>query len=606
VKSDYKGPKYIVVAGGVISGVGKGLATASIGKILQQYGYKATAIKIDPYLNYDAGTLRPTEHGEVWVTNDGGEIDLDLGNYERFLGIDLPRTNNLTTGQIYHAVIERERRGEYLGKTVQPIPHITDEIKQRVKDAAEGFDIALVEIGGTIGDDENRPFLFAMKSLEREIGEQNIMYVLVSYLPVPGHITEMKTKPTQQAIRLLSENGIFPDFIICRAIGPLDDVRKRKIEVFANIATDRIISAPDVDTLYEVPLNFEKDDLGGKILEQIGLAPKEEPDWMHWSQLLERIRHPSNRVRIAMVGKYVGIGDYELTDSYISVNQSLEHAGASLDTEVEITWIDSRDVEGATVGERLEGYDGIIVPGAFGEGGAEGVIEAIRYARENGVPFLGLCYGLQMAVVEYARNVASLHDANSAENDPDSSNLVIDIQYNQRAIIEESRYGGTMRLGGYAAVLKRESLVLDLYEASGRIEEDALRIEQMRRKPEEAFRVGVILESERAVVERHRHRYEVSPKYVDLLEEYGLIIRSFSRPRRILSSSPAWSSPHPCSTASSTPPANGPRGGPSSTSGRPPGSRSRPSDGQALRLMAVLGHAVAAGPGRVPGLLFAR
>ena len=529
MKRDYKGPKYIVVAGGVISGVGKGLATASIGKILQQYGYKATAIKIDPYLNYDAGTLRPTEHGEVWVTNDGGEIDLDLGNYERFLGLDLPRSNNLTTGQIYHAVIERERRGEYLGKTVQPIPHITDEIKQRVKDAADGFDIALVEIGGTIGDDENRPFLFAMKSLEREIGEENIMYVLVSYLPVPGHISEMKTKPTQQAIRLLSENGIFPDFIICRAIGPLDDVRKRKIEVFANIATDRIISAPDEDTLYAVPLNFEKDDLGEKILEQIGLAPKEEPDWTHWSQLLERLRHPSHKVRIAMVGKYVGIGDYELTDSYISVNQSLEHAGASIDTAVDITWIDSRELEGCNPAERLEGYDGIIVPGAFGEGGAEGVIEAIRYARECDVPFLGLCYGLQMAVVEYARNVVGLQDANSAENDADSANLVIDIQYNQRAVIEESRYGGTMRLGGYAAVLKRDSLVLDLYEASGRLEDDAYRIEQMRRTPDEAFRVGVILQSERAVVERHRHRYEVSPKYVDLLEDYGLVFSGCHR-----------------------------------------------------------------------------
>ena len=529
MKKDYQGPKYIVVTGGVISGVGKGLATASIGKILQHYGYKVTAIKIDPYLNYDAGTLRPTEHGEVWVTDDGGEIDLDLGNYERFLGLDLPRLNNLTTGQIYHTVIERERRGEYLGQTVQPIPHITDEIKRRVTDAANGTDIALVEIGGTIGDYENMPFLFAMKGLERDIGEANILYALVSYLPVPGHIPEMKTKPTQHAIRLLSEHGIFPDLIVCRAIKPLDDVRRRKIEVSANIPADHIISAPDVDIPYQVPLNFEEEGLGLKLLDQFNLAPKREPDWGVWSGLVEKIRNPSHLVRVAMVGKYVAIGDYELTDSYISVNQSLEHAGASLDTKVEIAWIDSRELEEADVEEALADFDGIIVPGAFGEGGAEGVIQAIRYARENDLPFLGLCYGLQMAVVEYARHMAGLQDANSAENDPDTPHAVIDIQYSQREIIEESRYGGTMRLGGYVAILRRDTHVLDLYERTGRLEEDAWRIDQLRKQPDQGFRLGVILDSERAVVERHRHRYEVSPKYVDLLEENGLVFSGYHR-----------------------------------------------------------------------------
>ena len=529
MKKDYRGPKYIVVTGGVISGVGKGLATASIGTILQHYGYRVTAIKIDPYINYDAGTLRPTEHGEVWVTNDGGEIDLDLGNYERFLGIDLPRRNNLTTGQIYHTVIERERRGEYLGQTVQPIPHITDEIKRRVTEAASGFEIALIEIGGTIGDYENMPFLFAMKGLEREVGEENMVYVLVSYLPVPGHIQEMKTKPTQHAIRLLTEHGIFPDFLLCRAVDPVDDVRKTKLEVSANIPADRIISAPDVDSPYQVPLDLEKEGLGAKILEQFDLVAKSQSDWSEWERLLERIRQPSNRVRVAMVGKYVEIGDYELTDSYISVNHSLEHAGASLDTEVEITWIDSRRLEGRDVGSELAEYDGIIVPGAFGEGGSEGVIAAIRYARENGVPYLGLCYGLQMAVVEYARNVADISDANSAENDPDTPNAVIDIQYTQREILEESRYGGTMRLGGYAAVLRRDSVVLGLYERTGRLEEDGWRIEQMRQDPENGFRMGVVLNSERVVIERHRHRYEVSPKYVDLLEEHGLVFSGYHR-----------------------------------------------------------------------------
>lgn len=529
MSTEYRGPKFIVVSGGVISGVGKGLATASIGKILQQCGYKVTAIKIDPYLNYDAGTLRPTEHGEVWVTDDGGEIDLDLGNYERFLGIDLPRRNNLTTGQIYHTVIERERRGEYLGQTVQPVPHITDEIKQRVADAAEGADIALVEIGGTIGDDENRPFLFAMKSLERDVGEENMLYALVSYLPVPGHISEMKTKPTQQAIRLLSEHGIFPDFIICRAVDPVDDVRKKKITVSANIPLNRIISAPDADNPYQVPLNFESEGLGDKVLKHLNLSPRSTPDWGNWKRLIERIRNPGHRLRVAMVGKYVEIGEYELTDSYISVNQSLEHAGASLDAEVEISWIDSRHLEIETVEETLDAFDGIIVPGAFGEGGADGVMQAIRYARENGVPYLGLCYGLQMAVVEYARHVAGLTDANSAEIDPDAPNAVIDIQYSQREIIEESRYGGTMRLGGYAAVLRRDSLLVDLYERQGRLDDDAWRISRMRERPSESFRVGVILDSEVAVVERHRHRYEVSPKFVDLLEEYGLVFSGFHR-----------------------------------------------------------------------------
>ncbi len=526
---NYSGTKFIVVAGGVISGVGKGLSTASMGKILQQYGFKATAIKIDPYLNYDAGTLRPTEHGEVWVTNDGGEIDQDLGNYERFLRIELPKRNNLTTGQIYHAVIERERRGEYLGKTIEPIPHITSEIQRRVMEAAEGFDIALVEIGGTIGDYENMPFLFAMKGLEREVGEDNIIYVLVTYLPVPGHIKEMKTKPTQHSIRLLTEHGILPNFLICRAIRPLDDVRKRKIEISANISSDRIISSPDVDTLYEVPLDFEKEKLGGKLLEQLKLEPKEEPNWKNWETLVDEIRNPSHTVRIAMVGKYVEIGDYELTDSYISVNQALEHAGASLSADVKISWIDSRRLETGDVEEVLDKFDGIIVPGAFGEGGSEGVIRAIRYARENGVPFLGLCYGLQMAVVEYARHVARLPQANSAENDPDSPSPVIDIQRSQRVVMEEHRYGGTMRLGGYAAILKRDSLVLDLYERGGRLEEDAWGVEQLKQKPEETFRLGVILDSERAVIERHRHRYEVSPKFVDLLEEHGLVFSGFHR-----------------------------------------------------------------------------
>ena len=275
-------PKYIVVAGGVISGVGKGVSTASIGKILIQYGFKVTAVKIDPYINYDAGTLRPTEHGEVWVTSDGGEIDQDLGNYERFLGLDIPRQNNITTGQVYKEVIERERQGKFLGKTVQFIPHIPDEIKRRIREAGAGFDIVLIEIGGTIGDYENIPFLFAMKSLEREVSEKNVAYIMVTYLPVPGHIDEMKTKPTQQAIKQLSENGIFPDFIICRSKKAMDLVRKKKIETYANIVTDHVISAPDVDTIYSIPRHFEKEKLGPKLLNHFGIKPKKKPNWQRW------------------------------------------------------------------------------------------------------------------------------------------------------------------------------------------------------------------------------------------------------------------------------------------------------------------------------------
>src|SRR3989344_3205008 len=307
--------KYIVVAGGVMSCVGKGVTTASTGRILQEHGYRVTAIKIDPYINYDAGTLRPTEHGEGWGADDGGEIDQDLGTYERFIDQDMPKKNNMTTGQVYKTVIDRERRGEYLGQTVQFIPHIPDEINRRIKDASKDHDIAIVEIGGVVGDYENIPFLFAVKALERELGKENVAYILVTYLPIPGHIEEMKTKPTQQAIKLLSEEGIFPDFIICRAKRPLDEVRKKKIETYANIKSDHVISEPDIDTVYQIPLN---------------LKSRKKPDCASWKKLVENIRSPKKKVKIAIVGKYVDIGDYALADSYVSINHALFHAGASL------------------------------------------------------------------------------------------------------------------------------------------------------------------------------------------------------------------------------------------------------------------------------------
>ncbi len=515
--------RYIVVVGGVMSGVGKGVTTASIGKILQEYGYKVTAIKIDPYINYDAGTLRPTEHGEVWVTDDGGEIDQDLGNYERFFGIDLSRKNCITTGQIYKTVIDRERAGGYLGQTVQFIPHIPDEIKRRIRESSKGYDFALVEIGGTIGDYENIPYLFAMKSIERELGGDDVIYVLITYLPIPSHIKEMKTKPTQQAIRMLSENGIFPDFIICRAAKPVDAVRKRKIEVSVNIPTDHIISEPDIKTIYQIPLDLEKEKLGLKILKKFNLKQKKKIGLKEWKKLVDNIQNPRKKVNIAIVGKYVDIGDYNLADSYISINQSIIHASAQLDTGVNLTWIDSKKLEkdSKTVKE-FKKYDGIIIPGGFGGSGVEGKIKAIEFARKNKIPFLGLCYGMQLAIVEFARNVCGMKDANTTEVNPRTKYPVIDILPTQKKIIAESKYGGTMRLGAYAAMLKDNSQVLKLYKETSRLKEDTLRLNLLKKDKSQGFRLGK-LEKKPVVLERHRHRYEVNPRFVKKIEEKGLI-----------------------------------------------------------------------------------
>ena len=516
--------RYIVVAGGVMSGVGKGVTTASIGKILQEHGYRVTAIKIDPYLNYDAGTLRPTEHGEVWVTDDGGEIDQDLGTYERFLNQDIPKRNNLTTGQVYKTVIDRERQGEYLGQTVQFIPHIIDEIKDRVKKATDSYDFVIVEVGGTIGDYENIPFLFALKSLERDVGKQNLSYFLVPYLPIPSHIEEMKTKPTQQAIRLLSEHGIFPDFIICRAKRALDIPRKKKIETYANIASEHVISEPDIETVYQIPLDLEKEKLGEKLLKEFGMKSKKQPEWSQWKKLVENILNPKKTVKVAIVGKYIDIGDYSLADSYLSINQALLHAGASLNTGVEITWLDSKTFEDSRKAlSELSNYGGIIVPGGFGSSGVEGKILAANYARVNKIPYLGLCYGLQLAVIEFARNVCGLKDANTTEVNPKTSAPVIDVQPAQKEILEKSMYGGTMRLGVYAAILKEKAQILKLYQETGRLERDAKKLQELMKDKSQAFRLGILDKGDKIVLERHRHRYEVNPRYVNLLEKNGLV-----------------------------------------------------------------------------------
>ncbi|HDJ96768.1 MAG TPA: CTP synthase, partial [Candidatus Aenigmarchaeota archaeon] len=473
-------PFYILITGGVLSGLGKGVTTASIGKILQAKGYSVTAIKVDPYLNFDAGTLRPTEHGEVWVTEDGGEIDQDLGHYERFLDISIPKYHNITTGQIYYEVIKNEREGKYLGQTVQPIPHITDEIKRRYRLVEkEGTDFILIEIGGTVGDYENVLFLEAARQMKLE--GIPMLFIHVTYVPVPPHLGEAKTKPTQHSVKMLREIGIQPDFIVARSPKPLDDVRKRKIAIFCNVKEEDVISNPDVEIVYEIPLIFEAQNFGEKILKKFGLkVRKNKLD--KWRKSVEKIKSLKRIVKVAIAGKYFDIGDFVLTDSYVSVIEAVKHAAWNNNVKPEFVWINSKEIESEPKKlKELKNVDGLIVPGGFGTSGVEGKIMAIKFVRENDIPFLGLCFGLQLAVVEFARNVCKLKNAHSMEINPNTPNPVIDILPEQAKLLKKSKYGATMRLGIYPAILKKGTLVWKLY---GR---------------------------KRVVYERHRHRYEVNP-----------------------------------------------------------------------------------------------
>jgi CTP synthase len=450
-------------------------------------------MKIDPYINFDAGTLRPTEHGEVWVTEDGGEIDQDLGHYERFLDINIPKRNNITTGQVYSAVIEKERNGKYLGKTVQPIPHVTDEIKRRIRAPAEEtkFDFVLVEIGGTVGDYENVLFLEAVRQMKLE-GEK-VIYVHVTYVPVIKSLGEAKTKPTQHSVKLLREIGIQPDFIITRSEKPLDDVRKEKIALFCNVSGDDVISDSNIDNVYGVPLLFEEQELCKKILKKLGLR-KEELDLNVWKNYVAKIRKLDNKVKIGIIGKYFDIGAFKLSDSYISVIEAIKHAAWNNNLQPEIEWIDSKIFEKQPRKiVYLKKVDGIIVPGGFGLSGVEGKISTIKYARENNIPYLGLCLGMQLAVVEYARNVCGMKGANTTEVEKNPAYPVIDFIPGQVKIVTESRYGATMRLGAYPAILTKGSLIQKLYNDQNK------------------------------VYERHRHRYEVNPQYVETLEKHGLV-----------------------------------------------------------------------------------
>ena len=483
---------YIIVTGGVISGLGKGITTASIGKILQLHGYKVTAMKIDPYMNFDAGTLRPTEHGEVWVTEDGGEIDQDLGHYERFLDTNIPKYHNITTGQVYSAVIEKERNGKYLGKTVQPIPHVTDEIKTRIKRPSEenNWDFILVEIGGTVGDYENVLFLEATRQMKQE-GER-VIFVHVTYVPMLDALGEAKTKPTQHSVKLLREIGIMPDFIITRSEKTLDNVRREKIAMFCNVHEDDVISNEDVDNIYAVSLLFEKEDLCKKILKKLNLR-KDHNDLEGWEKFIKKIRTLKNPVRIGIIGKYFDIGTSQLSDSYISVIEAVKHAAWNNNVDPKVSWIDSKEFEKDPGKLRnLDDLDGIIVPGGFGHSGIEGKISTIRYCRENGIPYLGLCLGMQLAVVEYSRNMCGLLGANTTEIDKKTPHPVIAVIPEQVKILQESRYGATMRLGAYPAILKKGTKVYNLYGSE-------------------------------KVSERHRHRYEVNPEYVSKIEKCGLV-----------------------------------------------------------------------------------
>ncbi len=498
-------PKYIFVVGGVMSGVGKGVASASIGKILQSKGLEVTALKIDPYVNVDAGTMNPTEHGEVFVLDDGTECDQDMGNYERFLNRDLSVANYMTTGSVYLSVIKKERNLEYGGRQVEVVPRIPMEVIERIDRAAAKAkaDIAVVEIGGTVGEYENILFLEAVRMLKIK-HPRDVALVLVSFVPALGAGgTELKTKPTQHAVRSLNGVGLHPDFILGRAPVSLDEKRKEKIEFMSSIDPGNVISAPDVTNIYEVPINFEKENFGNRILEKLGMRARRR-DLKDWRRLVERMRDAKEEVKIAIVGKYFGTGNFMLTDSYISVIEAIKHAGAYGKVRPTIHWIDAEIFEkDRRAVAKLDDYQGVIVPGGFGSRGIEGKLKAIRYCREHLIPYLGLCYGMQLAVVEFARNVLGMQRANTTEIDPKTKYPVIDILPEQKRLMAEKHYGGTMRLGAYPAVLKKGSIAAQAYGKT-------------------------------SASERHRHRYEVNPLFVRRLERAGMVFSGQSPSRRLM------------------------------------------------------------------------
>lgn len=486
--------KFIFVTGGVLSSLGKGLSAAAIGTLLESRNLRVINVKMDPYINVDPGTMSPYQHGEVFVTDDGAETDLDLGHYERFTSVRASKRCNFTSGRIYQNVLNRERQGEYLGKTVQVIPHITDEIKRLIWSAVEDYDIGIIEVGGTVGDIESLPFLEAIRQMRFDAGEDNVLFLHLTLVPMLSTSGELKTKPTQHSVQKLREIGIQPHLLLCRSEQELPlDIRK-KIALFCNVRTEHVFSAPDVSNIYELPLVFYKQELDHRLLKILGIWTG-KASLREWEEMVARTKNATEEINIAIVGKYV-----HLTDTYKSLNEALHHAAAAMNCRVKLTYVDSENVNSDTISQCFQGVHGILVPGGFGERGTEGKIEAIRYARENKIPFFGICLGMQMAVVEFSRSILGWKDANSREFDSKSTHCVIDLMDEQRQITDK---GGTMRLGAYPCVLSKNSKAKEVYQAID-------------------------------ITERHRHRYEVNPNFVDQLEKAGLVISGRSPDRALV------------------------------------------------------------------------
>ena len=496
MKEEHMAVKYVFVTGGVVSGLGKGITAASLGRLLKARGYKVTMQKFDPYINIDPGTMNPVQHGEVFVTDDGAETDLDLGHYERFIDESLTKNSNVTTGKIYWSVLHKERRGDYGGGTVQVIPHITNEIKSRFhrNPAAKDTEIAIIEVGGTVGDIESQPFLEAIRQFQHDKGHENVILIHVTLIPYLRASQEMKTKPTQASVKDLQGMGIQPDILVCRSEHPLTDGIKDKIALFCNVPSNHVLQNLDVEYLYEAPLAMEKENLAGAVCECLHLECP-EPDLKDWTEMVDYLQHPNTDVTVALVGKYI-----QLHDAYISVVEALKHGGIFSRATVHIKWIDSETVTPENADELFSDVDGILVPGGFGDRGIDGKIEAIRYARTHGLPFLGLCLGMQLSIVEFARDVVGLKDAHSVELDPQTTNPVIHIMPDQIGIED---IGGTLRLGSYPCVLNKESKAYQLYGSEN-------------------------------IEERHRHRYEVNNDYRDQLEKAGMMLSGLSPDGRIV------------------------------------------------------------------------
>jgi CTP synthase len=485
---DNRKTKFIFITGGVVSSLGKGIAAASIGGLLESRGLKVTLLKMDPYINVDPGTMNPFQHGEVYVTDDGAETDLDLGHYERYVSTPLSRKNSFTSGQVYDAVISRERRGDYLGGTVQVIPHITDEIKQRILAAASGFDVAICEVGGTVGDIEGLPFLEAIRQLRWDWGRENVIYIHLTLVPYISAAGELKTKPTQHSVKELTSLGIQPDILLCRTDRYLDPKVKAKIAHFCNVDESSVITAKDVECIYEVPLVFHQEGLDERIVEKLNMWTG-GPNLSKWERIVHLYKNPRERVRIAMIGKYVN-----LVDSYKSLNEALTHGGLANECRVDIEHVDSEQLENGTLPDAVRHADGLLVPMGFGQRGTEGKIAAVRYAREEGVPFFGICFGMQMAVIEFGRNMCGLGNANSTEVDENSPHPVIAMMDQQREIVQK---GGTMRLGAYPCIVQDGSIAAKLY-------------------------------GKKKISERHRHRYEFNNAYREQYMAKGMTFSGLS------------------------------------------------------------------------------